>query len=220
MKTEAQRIKDLAPQDYSPIVYVVPEHFYNMAKSLGWDMSKFEIARGLPDETIINTLKENIMNRQPGYYHVKYHDEFIVAKYSDFSKGWHILSDDAVSYEHENILQDSDFQVINETRIPSPDEEIIIHDLTPPNFFKEQEDEIRNNTDWDKYNNPRKEIMMPESRRFEFPTEAQLSSIAKAALQLIQDTFPDILEGSEVQLNAALVEMGIATKYSTNGREQ
>lgn len=104
------------PEPPQPIVYIVPEHFYNMAKQLGWHMSKFEIARGMPDETIINHQKENLMNREPGYYHVRIEKDWYVAKYDAANKDWYLATDG------ESLTSESEFSEINESRILMPGE--------------------------------------------------------------------------------------------------
>jgi hypothetical protein len=61
------------------------------------------------------------MNRQEGYYWVKYKGEFKIAKYSIFKlyetikSHWFVCCD-------PTLLQDSDFEHINEVRIKQPGE--------------------------------------------------------------------------------------------------
>lgn len=72
------------------------------------------------------------MNRQPGYYHIKHDGEWFIAKWEqcecDSQNGcikgvhqWHY------TYGGEIIITDV-VDEINETRIPSPDEEIDLRD--------------------------------------------------------------------------------------------
>ncbi len=115
------------------------------------------------------------MARQDGYYWVKYFGDWQIGR---FSKDRWYLTYDALD-------GDSHFSEINESRIlspdepvvtsemylnlqkdfaksglPIPDEEIIIHNQTPPDYFKELEDSLRKQENKD---TPRLAILQPEN---------------------------------------------------------